>query len=36
MSLKEQIITIRDSGKTNMLDSYMVQRIANEMDFTNW
>ena len=23
MSLKEQIITIRDSGKTNMLDSYM-------------
>ena len=33
MSLKEQIITIRDSCKTNMLDSYMVQRIANEMDF---
>lgn len=33
MNLKEQILAIRDSGKTNMLDCRMVQRIAHEMDF---
>ncbi len=33
MSLKEQIIAVRDSGKTNMLDSRTVQYIANEMNF---
>ena len=33
MSLKEQILSVCDSGKTNMLDSYMVQRIASEMNF---
>ena len=33
MSLKEQILAIRDSGKTNMFDIHAVQRIANEMHF---
>ncbi len=33
MNLKEQIIAVRDSGKTNMLDSRTVQYIANEMNF---
>ena len=33
MTLKEQIIAIRDSGRTNMLDAFTVQRIANELDF---
>ncbi|MGI6546827.1 MAG: DUF5049 domain-containing protein [Fastidiosipilaceae bacterium] len=33
MSLKEQITAVRDSGKTNMLDSRTVQHIANEMNF---
>ena len=33
MSLKEQIIAVCDSGKTNMLDSRTVQYIANEMNF---
>jgi hypothetical protein len=33
MSLKEQIIAVRDSGKTNMLDSRTVQYIASEMKF---
>ena len=33
MSLKEQIIAVRDSGKTNMLDSRTVQYIASEMNF---
>lgn len=27
--VKSQILAIRDSGETNMLDSYTVQRIAN-------
>ena len=31
--IKEQILKIRDSGKTNMLDVNMVQRIAFDMDF---
>ena len=31
--IKEQILTIRDIGRTNMLDSNMVQVIANEMHF---
>lgn len=33
MTLKEQIIAIRDSGRTNMLDAFTVQRIANELEF---
>ena len=28
MSLKEQIIAVRDSGKTNMLDSRTVQYLS--------
>ena len=31
--IREQIIAIRDSGRTNMLDTNMVQIIANEMNF---
>jgi ABC-type Na+ transport system ATPase subunit NatA len=31
--VKEQILAVRDSGRTNMFDSHMVQQIANEMDF---
>lgn len=31
--IKEQILAIRDTGRTNMLDSNMVQVIANEMNF---
>lgn len=31
--IKEQILAIRDTGRTNMLDSNMVQMIANEMNF---
>lgn len=31
--IKEQIITIRDTGLTNMFDVNAVQRIAHEMDF---
>lgn len=27
--IKEQIMAIRDSGETNMLDTHMVQYIAN-------
>lgn len=27
--IKEQIMAIRDSGETNMLDTHMVQCIAN-------
>ena len=31
--VKEQILEIRDSGLTNMLDLKVVQRLANESDF---
>ena len=31
--IKEQILAIRDSGETNMLDIRTVQRIAYERDF---
>lgn len=31
--IREQIMAIRDSGRTNMLDTSMVQIIANEMNF---
>ena len=32
-TIKEQILAIRDSGETNMLDTRMVQWIANREDF---
>ena len=31
--IKEQILTIRETGLTNMFDVIAVQRIAYEMDF---
>ena len=31
--IREQIMAIWDSGRTNMLDTNMVQIIANEMNF---
>ena len=31
--LKEQILAIRDSGETNMLDRRAVQRLAHQRDF---
>ena len=31
--IKEQILTVRDTGLTNMFDVNAVQRIAYEMDF---
>ena len=31
--VKEQILAVRDTGRTNMLDTIMVQRIADEMRF---
>ncbi len=31
--IKEQILAIRDTGRTNMLDVNMVQMIAFEMEF---
>ena len=31
--IKEQILTIRDTGLTNMFDVNAVQRIADEMEF---
>ena len=31
-TLKEQIITVRDTGKTNMFDILQVQSIAYELD----
>lgn len=31
--IKEQILTIRETGLTNMFDIRVVQRIAYEMDF---
>lgn len=33
MSLKEQILAVRDGGEVNMLDAYGVQYIANECGF---
>ena len=30
--IKEQILAVRDTGETNMLDIYSVQRIAFEME----
>lgn len=32
-TIKNQILTIRDTGLTNMFDINAVQRIAYEMDF---
>nr|DAN12898.1 MAG TPA: protein of unknown function (DUF5049) [Caudoviricetes sp.] len=31
--IREQIMAVRDSGRTNMLDTNMMQIIANEMNF---
>ena len=31
--IKEQILAIRDTGRTNMFDVNMVQRLAFERDF---
>ena len=31
--VREQILKVRDTGKTNMLDTYMVQRIGLKMGF---
>ena len=31
--VKEQILTIRETGLTNMFDVHAVQRIANDMSF---
>ena len=31
--VKEQIIAVRDSGKTNMFDTNMVQRIAFDNNY---
>ena len=31
--VREQIMAIRDSGETNMLDSYAVQRIASRRGY---
>ena len=31
--IREQIMAVRDSGRTNMLDTNTVQIIANEMNF---
>lgn len=31
--IREQILSIRASGRTNMFDTTMVQRIADEMGF---
>ena len=32
-TIRKQIMAIRDSGETNMLDTCMVQVIANRMGF---
>lgn len=32
-TIRKQIMAIRDSGETNMLDTRMVQAIANRMGF---
>lgn len=31
--IKEQILAVRNTGKTNMFDIHAVQRIANDMRF---
>lgn len=31
--IKEQIHAIRDTGLTNMFDTYTVQRLANDMGY---
>ncbi len=31
--IKEQILSIRNTGLTNMFDTHAVQRIAYDMDF---
>lgn len=31
--IKEQILSVRATGLTNMFDIYAVQRIANDMNF---
>ncbi len=31
--VKEQILTVRDTGRTNMFDTNVVKGIALEMDF---
>ncbi len=31
--VKEQILTIRETGLTNMFDTCVVQRIAHDMNF---
>ena len=31
--IRQQILAVRDTGKTNMFDVGMVQRIANDMGF---
>lgn len=31
--VKEQILAIRDTGKTNMFDKKKVMELANDMDF---
>jgi len=31
--IKEQIMAIRDSGKVNMFDKNLVQRMAHDMDY---
>lgn len=31
--IKAQIIAVRDSGRTNMFDTCMVQQLANEWGF---
>ena len=31
--IRQQILAIRDTGRTNMLDTNTVQHIANEMGF---
>jgi len=31
--VREQILAVRDTGRTNMFDVCMVQVIANEMNF---
>lgn len=32
-TIRDQIMAVRDSGETNMLDTRMVQVIANRMGF---
>jgi len=31
-TLKEQILAVRDTGRTNMFDIFFVQRVAYEME----